>query len=342
MKKIVFFTLFSISLYAQKNEFIELKESIKDKKALTKSLTVIDNRASGEIGTISDKGQPVEVKFADENIKSYVEKWFSKDNKEKGNNDIVLMLEELKAYDEKDPGQEYAFSKIGIKISSFIKRNDRYYFINRFDNVIVSDPKRTVQAPRYLAQTISDILTEFIKASYTNSVSSQYIPEKDINNYNAYLSKNYDALMTSELKDGVYMSFKNFLSQEPAFGYRTEKNRKGEVVRVKYKTEQIPLDDVYCYVEAGKAYRLTPVGFLEMEKDDKGFYIVAARTDLFAENQGGGMMVGAIAGGALGAIIGAAIDSGNNKGAIAGFGFRSRTLSNVYIDSITGGYIFEK
>ncbi|GAB0154803.1 hypothetical protein CHRYSEOSP005_00630 [Chryseobacterium sp. Alg-005] len=342
MKKIILFFLFSISILGQKTETIDLKGNIKDKKGMVKSLTMIDNRPDKKIGQLTFKDNMVNVHFNDEDLKSHIEKWFSENNKEKGSTDIVLMLEDLKVYDELDNGQKRAFGKAKIKISSFLKRNDKYYFINRYDNVIVSDPLRTANMPKYLANSISEIITEIIKASFTASVSGQYIPENEINNYNAYLIKNNTAYNASVLKDGVYKDFKSFSMQEPAFGYYTEKNRKGDVVRVKYKDEQIPLDQIFGYVEAGKAFRLTPVGFLEMSKDDKGFYIVASRTDLFAQTQTGGMFVGAIAGGVVGALIGAAVDSGKNKGAIPAIGFRSTTLSNVYVDSLTGLYIFEK
>lgn len=342
MRKIILFFLFSVSLYAQEIETIDLQGNIKDKRGLIKSLTLIDNRPDKEVGKLTDKEDLVDVKFRNEDVKGHIENWFSEDNKEKGSTDIILMLEELKVYNEQDEGKKHAYGKAKIKISSFLKRNDRYYFINRYHNVIVSDPKRTANMPKYLANSISEIITEFIKASYTTTVLGQYIPEKEINNYNSYLIKNNIAYNASMLKDGVYKDFKSFSSQEPSFGYYTEKNKKGNVVRVKYKDEQVPLDQIFGYVEAGKAYRLTPVGFLEMGKDDKGFHIVASRTDLFAQTQTGGMFVGAIAGGVVGALIGAAIDSGKNKGAIPGIGFRSTVLSNVYIDSLTGLYIFEK
>ncbi|UOU99358.1 hypothetical protein MUU74_05205 [Chryseobacterium daecheongense] len=342
MRKIILFFLFSVSLYAQEIETIDLQGNIKDKRGLIKSLTLIDNRPDKEVGQLSFKDNYTEVKFRNEDLKSYIEGWFSGDNKEKGSTDIILMLEELKVYNEQDEGKKYAYGKARIKISSFLKRNDRYYFINRYHNVIVSGPKRTANMPKYLANSISEVITEFIKASYTATVLWQYIPENELNNYNTYLIKNDIAYNTSMLKDGVYKDFKSFSSQEPAVGYYTGKNKQGAVVRVKYKDEQVPLDQIFGYVEAGKAYRLTPVGFLEMTKDDKGFYIVASRTDLFAQTQTGGIFVGAIAGGVVGALIGAAIDSRKNKGAIPGIGFRSTVLSDVYIDPLTGLYIFER
>jgi hypothetical protein len=263
MKKILAFILFSVLISAQKVELIKLDQNIKDKNGRTKSLTFVDNRTDKTIGTITDKDETAEIKFADENLKSHIESWFLNDNKKLGNTDIVVMLEELKVYDEQDRNKDFPYAKLKIRISSFLKRNDKYYFINRFDNVIVCNPKITSHAQRYLVPRISDIITEFIKASYSNTISGSFIPENEINNYNEYLGKNYKAFNNPELKDGVYTSFKSFYNQEPNADYSTEKNRKGKVVRLMQNGIQTSLSEMYCYVEGGKAYKLTPVGSMK-------------------------------------------------------------------------------
>ena len=308
---------------------------------MTKSLTLMDYRTDKLVGIASRKNEYIEVKFADEDLNSQVKRWFEKDNKVKGNTDVVLILEELKVYDEQDPEQKNIYGKAKIKISSFIKRNERYYFLDRFDNIIVSDPQRISSVPGYLADQISNIIAQFINISYSSKVSGFVIPENEIENYNEYLNKNYKAFNNPELKDGVYNSFKSFYNQEPEADYYVEKNKKGKVVRVKHKEELIPTNEVFCYVEGGKAYLFTPVGFLEMEKDDKGFLIASSREELITKGNSGGMIIGAVAGGVVGALVGAAIDSESNKRVI-NIGFASRTFCNVYLDSITGAYVFSK
>ncbi len=283
------------------------------------------------------------MKLADEDIKRYIENRFARDNKDKGINDIVLMLEDLKIYNEQDEGQKLPYAKARLKISSFIKRNGRYYFINRFDNVIISDPKRTLSAPNYLALQISDIITEFIKTSYLSSVSGNFIPENEIHNYDNYLKKNYSAF-NSELKDGVYKSFRHFYYQEPDAGYFADKDRKGNVTGIKNTEGQYAtLSEIYCYVDSGKAYRVTPSGFAEMHKDAKGFYIVSSRKKLLSNsNNSDGIVIGTIAAGGIGALLGGIIYSELNKGNVNGFGYRSPTEMNIYIDSLSGAYVFEK
>lgn len=336
--------IITICISAQKTEFIKLDQSIKNRKSLTKSLTLIDNRTDKNIGEIDDKGELVTVRFEDEDIKSHIENWFLKDNKNIGNTDIVVLLEELKVYNEQDLDKEYPYAKTKIKVSSFLKRNNNYYFIYRFDNVIVCNPKRVSHSPKYLAEQISEIITDFIKASYSNTVTSYSIPENEIHNYNEYLNKNNKALNNSELKDGVYTDFKSFYKQEPNADYYLRKNKKGKVAKLLHKDLPTSLSEMFCYVEEGKGYKLTPVGFDEMKKDENGFYIYSSRANLFTESKTGGVLVGAVAGGVVGAVIGAAIDSGSNRnsGAINGMGFKSTIEANVYIDSLTGAYVFEK
>jgi hypothetical protein len=343
MKKILFFFLFSLFLSAQKVELIQLKRNIKDRRGMTKSLILIDQRTDKVVGSAFRKNEKIEVKFANEDLAAQITKWFEENNKVKGNTDIVLILEDLKVYDEQDPDQKNRYGKAKIKISSFIKRNDRYYFLDRFDNIIVSDPQRTSSVPGELADQISNILSQFINISYSSPVSDFVIPGKEISKYNEYLNKNYKAFNSPELKDGVYKSFKSFYNQEPEVDYYIEKNRKGKVVRIKHKEESVPLSESFCYVEGGKAYLFTPVGFLELEKDDKGFLIASSRAELLTKSHSEGMVVGAVAGGVVGALIGAAIDSGSNSNKeTINLGFASRTFCNVYLDSITGSYVFSK
>ncbi|MBL1221578.1 hypothetical protein JET18_12070 [Chryseobacterium sp. L7] len=344
MKKTLLFLMFSVLCFAQRTELIRLNQSIKDRNGLARSLTLIDNRADKIIGTIADKKETAEIKFEAEDLKTYFENRFLEDNKKLGNMDVVLMLEELKIYDEQDENKQYPYAKAKIKMSTFLKRSDRYYFINRFSNVIVCDPKRTAHAQRFLATVISDIMTELIKNSYSGVVSGSFIPENEINNYDEYLRNNFKVFLNPELKDGVYTNFKEFLNQRPNSGYSIEKNKKGKVVRLMKGDLQAPLSDMYCYVEEGKVYKLTPVGFEVLQKDAIGFYMYTSRANLFAEAKTGGVFIGAVAGGIVGALIGAAIESGSNSnaGAMHGIGFKSNLESNVYIDSLTGAYVFEK
>lgn len=338
MKKVFFFLMIAVSLSAQKTEVVELKQSIKDRKGNTKAITVIDNRANKEIGNIPFRKETFTLKFANDDLKSYIEDWFSKDNKAKGNNDIVLMLEDLKAYNE-NPEEKTSMTKIKFKFSSFIKRNDKYYFLNRTQNVITSDSN----FPKYIASQISNVVTGIIKESYVSVPLRSAMSEEDLANYEKYVTGNSPLFGGTELKDGVYKDFRSFYEQKPEPNYVTDKNKKGRVTHIKdinadVNNEIIGNEEVFGYIENGKAYRSTPAGYLEMIRDEKGFYVVATKAELFPANNGNGEMIGAMAGGMIGALIGAAIDSGSNR---RGKNVDTSDIPNVYMDSLTGKYIFE-
>ncbi|WP_419489173.1 hypothetical protein [Chryseobacterium bernardetii] len=338
MKKVFFFLMIAVSLSAQKTEVVELKQNIKDRKGNTKAITVIDNRADKEIGNIPFRKETFTLKFANDDLKSYIEDWFSKDNKAKGNNDIVLMLEDLKAYNE-NPEEKTSMTKIKFKFSSFIKRNDKYYFLNRTQNVITSDSN----FPKYIASQISNVVTGIIKESYVSVPLRSAMSEEDLTNYEKYVTGNSPLFGGTELKDGVYKDFRSFYEQKPEPNYVTDKNKKGRVTHIKdinadVNNEIIGNEEVFGYIENGKAYRSTPAGYLEMIRDEKGFYVVATKAELFPANNGNGEMIGAMAGGMIGALIGAAIDSGSNR---RGKNVDTSDIPNVYMDSLTGKYIFE-
>lgn len=334
MKKIIIFLLLAGALSAQKTEIIKLDKNIKDKNSRTKSLSLIDTRTDKDLGTLVYKGEPVQMKFSNEDLKSHIETWFADDNKARGNNDITMLLEEVKISSFQNTG----LAKVKIKVSSFINRGGKYFFINRYYNTLSFNSKLTPNIPREVSSSVSDLLSSFINESYSHTVLSTPIPEADLNNYEAILEKNMKWMTSSELTNGVYKDFRSLADQKPTIGYYAEKNKKGKVIGVKDKNNLVVLnEEVYGYIEDGKVYLLTPVGYLEVQKDDKGYYIVSSRQELYPKNNNTGAMVGAMAGGIVGALIGAAIDSGSKTGRNA-----NTTLSHVYIDSLTGAYIFEK
>ncbi len=334
MKKFVIFLFLSLSVAAaaQKTELIKLNQNIKDKFSRTKSLTVIDNRQDKNIGTVTYKGEPVDIKFSGSDLKNEVENWFAEDNKARGNNDIVLLLEEIKVNEFKETG----LAKAKVRISSFINRNGKYYFINRYNNTLDFNPKVTPNVPRTISIALSTILSTLINDSYSHIAFSIPIAGSELDHYETIVSKNIKYLNVPELTPGVYTDFRSFYLQKPKEGYYTDKNKKGKVTGVK-NAEHLTVsgEEIFGYVEDGKAYRLTPVGFLEMQKDDKGYYVVSSRLELFPPQNNSGMMIGAMAGGMVGALIGAAIDSSGSAKR------RPDTeLSNVYIDPLTGEYSF--
>lgn len=343
MKKLIFFLILPIFTFCQDVELIHLDKNIRDKKGDVKSLKVIDNRPSKDIGTFTDGKKSVALKFENENLKKYIQDWFLANNTNpNGKKDLVLVIEDITSYSQKDEGNKDSYSKLNLKISSFLKINNQYYFISRFNNVAVYFVTKPKQAQNHFADLISNILTNFIKSSYTAPVSQYFVPENEVNSYEYYITQNFKAFNSPELKDGIYTTFKNFANQEPSPNFTIERNKKGNPKRLLHNNEEVSFDEIYGYVENGKAYKLTPVGFDEMKRNENGYYITSSRNNIFIKNKNSGAINGALYAGGIGAFVGNILDStaSKNAGGMEPFGNSTSTQTNVYLDFLTGNYIF--
>ncbi len=221
--------------------------------------------------------------------------------------------------------------KAALKISTFIYKDGGYYFLDRIDKVININPNFS-KYPVGLSNTISGYLTEFIKKSYKTDASAIRIDKKNLANYDSVLSQSLPALQNEKVKDGVYLTAKSFFYQEPLEGYELIKNDKNEVLRAKNNDNKIPAYKMFGYTENGKSYLFTQGGFMEINKDDKGFYLYSNTGTLFPVQMDStyGMF------GLIGAGIGAIDANAKNKKA------QKEEKYNIYLDSLTGEFLIEK
>jgi len=91
------------------------------------------------------------------------------------------------------------------------------------------------------------------------------------------------------------------------------------------------VERLFGYVENGTAFRLTPVGFLEMKKDEKGFFVISSKNALSTQVSEG-MIAGSLIGGVVGGAVAGAIDSKDSQ---------YSKMQKIYIDSLTGAYILD-
>lgn len=317
-------------MMAQKTKVIELSQNIKDRKGQIKSLTLTDLRTDQQIGTVTYHNKPVELIFEADNAKSAFENWFLKDNKKaEGSKQIYLLLENFKI---QNSSEEIPI--VTMKISSFMKVNDRFNFINRYDN---AQSFLRSSTPKTISDQISRTLTDFIKETYSRLSMGISIPETEILNYDLYLTKILPVFNTNPLKEGVYDDFKSFTAQKPVTNYHVVKNKKQEIVRIENEEDlKVTNNDLYAFVDNGIAYKITPVGYLEIFKDEKGLYLITNKEELIPKTSGSLIVGAAVVGGIAGAAIAILIDSQSRKNrSDSGF-------YNVYLDSLTGEYRFEK
>ncbi len=337
MKKILLFFLLSGSLFAQKieTEKIKLSKSVKDNKNSVKTFTVIDRRPNKEIGNVMYHKNQVNITFENDAEKD-IEEWFYGDNKIRGNNDLVLLLENIEISEDKK--EKYSIGKLTFKASTFIKKEDGYHFVYRTDTVATISSRTTPYLAQSLAKKITIGLTDLLKSSYKSNSWDYAIQETELTNYESLIKNNLELYKGDELKDGAYKNFYRFFTQSPESGYDLVTDDKGYVTKAVKGDEKIPLRQMYAYISNGEAYKITPIGPIRIEKDEKGYFIFAERKELFPVDTTTGVMVGTMAGGLVGGIIGVVIDVSIKKNRKA----NNPTLPKVYLDPFTGNYIFDE
>lgn len=330
MKKILFFLLFSVSLMAQKTEIIDLSKSIKDNKNSIRNFTVIDQRPNKEIGSIIFHKDQVNIAFEKDAVTDLKE-WFYKNNTVRGNDDFVLLLENIEITEEKK--EKYSIGKLNFKASTFIKKEDGYHFIYRKDTTAAISSLKTPYLAQSLSKKITVIFTDLLKSSYQKTPWEFSVSESELPNYTSLLKDKLDILKATELKEGVYKDYYSFFTHNPEPEYTLLTNDKGIVTKAVKGGEKKAIRNFYAFVHNGIPYKNIPVGYTEIFKDENGLFIEATKADLFPETTTSAVSIGAAAGGLVGGVIGAVVD--------ISFGNKKRTNNGyqVYIDPFTGHYI---
>lgn len=334
MKQILFFLLFFTILSAQKTETVDLSKSIRDRSNSVKTFTVIDLRINKDIGSVMYHKDHVNIAFknsADQDIQN----WFYEENKERGNNDFVLLLENIEITEDKK--EKFSIGKLQLKASTFIKKEDGYHFLYRKDTVATVSSRVTPYLAQSLSKKVTLILADLIKSSYQKTSWEYSISENELKDYASLLRDKLDILKTDRLKDGIYKSYYSFFTHNPEPGFVIETNKKGVVTTAVNGTRKISVMNCYAFVYNGVPYKVIPVGYVEIFRDEKGLFIEVKKEELFPENSSGVVVIGGGVAGLIGTIVGniaiSAIDASAAKKR------RAMAGTEVSLDPLTGHYI---
>lgn len=215
MRKVLFFFLFTILLQAQKTETINLSTSVKSKKVNYKSFTVIDNRDNKEIGSVMYHNDQVNMVFENDAEKD-LKDWFYSDNTVRGNDELVLLIENIKLSEDKY--EKYSIGKLEIRASTFLKKNDKYHFLYKKDTVTTVSSRVTPYLAQSLAKKLSITFSELLKGSYEAISWEIPVSKEELPNYASILRDRLEILKTESLKDGVYKDFYSFFTHNPEPG----------------------------------------------------------------------------------------------------------------------------
>ncbi|MCJ7933961.1 MAG: hypothetical protein MUW56_10080 [Chryseobacterium sp.] len=332
MRKIIMFLMLSTLLTAQKTQIIELRNSIKDKKHLAKSLTLLDKRENKNIGIISHRKEPYEVKFEKDDLEELFSNWFIEDNKERGSVEYFLILEDLKVND--IPTERSVMGHLDMQMATFLKRNNKYYFLKKFKISKDYTQKDHAYITRSIAAKISAELSNIVKDSYTISALNIPISETDLGDYEKVISEQLPVFSSESFTDGVYTDYRSFAEQKPDKELMVRKNKEGVIKGVKRVDDYDNLNKaIFAVIDNGIAYKKTPTSLIEIEKDSEGYFITASEEELFPQPNTSVMVAGA-AGGLIGGLIAAVIDITASK-----IRKQNAKYYRVGIDALTGEYI---
>lgn len=331
MLKYLFLLFLPVFVFSQKTQEILLMGTIKDKSNTTMSLSVIDLRESKELGTTGFKGKNVQFIFPKNDVEGFFNEWFSKFNKDpKGTNKMVLVLEKLQFENKPTEDGKNHFTA-DFRASTFLEKDGQYFFLSRVNN-LYKPYQDYPENPIGIALTVTQVFQSLLNQSYTKTPSTLALSKQSLSEYETLLVSNLAANKNPELASGIYSAFESFFSQSPLVGYELIRNSNNEVTKAKKNEETIPLHKIFAYVEGNKAYLNTAGGFLELEKDENGFFITSNEGTLNPAqmNSTYGMF------GLIGAGIGAIETSAKNKAA------RKAPTSKIYIDALSGKYVYGK
>lgn len=244
-----------------------------------------------------------------------------------GKNDLVLLLEDLKVSEEQN--EQSSVGKLQLRASTFIKKAGGYHFLYRKDTVTTVSSRINPFVAQNLARKFTMILSDFLEDSYKREAWEVSIPEQNLPRYAEVLTDQLDILKANELKDGVYKDYQSFFSHRPEPGFVLETDTKGIVTKAVNGKDKMPIRRFYAFVHNGVAYKIIPVGYVEILKSDQGLFIEAKKAELFPENSNGIIINGGVVGVVLSASINAAVNAKRNR----------IPEKEVYLDPLTGQYI---
>ncbi|KQT22306.1 hypothetical protein ASG31_02930 [Chryseobacterium sp. Leaf404] len=328
------FLLLPFLAFSQKTEIIDLSKSIKGNKANYKSFTVLDKRSNPEIGSVMYHKDQVYMVF-ENNAETDFKNWFYKYNPVRGNDELVLLLENIALTDDRQ--EKFSIGKLEIRASTFIRKEDGYHFLYRKDTVTTVSSRTTPYLAQSLSKKLTLTFTELMKKSYEAKQWDFAVSENELPDYSTVLKNKLEILKTDELKEGVYKDYYSFFTHNPEPGFTIETDKKGVVTKAVNGDKKEPIRNFYAFVHNGVPFKVIPVGYVEIFRDEQGLFIEAKKEELYPESSSPMIMLGGGVAGIIGSVVAnvaiTAIDAkaAKKRSALAG--------SEVILDPMTGNYI---
>lgn len=259
-------------------------------------------------GMINIKAEAIPADDLTELLQNYLTKQYEDQFKKEGS-ELLVMIKELRINERTFFSSEVAFAK--IEADAWITSDgEKFRKISAIDTVLVyiSMADVTSEHGNNIARGLDHLIQSALENAKAGKHGSDEMNAKEI----AQKAKErYEVpiLMTTHYKQGAYMSFQEFVNNEPSmasFEINVLDKKKGKVEIVDAADRIKPLTP-WGICKDGEIYKYHEQELIALEKKNNGFIFSDYQEKASRRNSGIFM------GGLLGGLAGAAIASGSNK-----------------------------
>lgn len=323
----VIFICITVMSFGQNKEIIKLKGSIPNNgETEYKALAVIDQRQDKTIGILpfGEDKEMREVAF-ETSPNDDLGNWFRKSNLKGGKKELILVLNELRL-SVKESNDKKKLGIMRFSAQTFSKEGDQYQFLYKKDTVFLFSHQ---DVSDIMVKNIHHVFSGLLTLTYHKQPQNEILSLNEVSDYEGYIKNTRDIFKNETLKDGIYLDYISFFKQTPEEGSVLEKNEfMGTVTRGTIekngKTKKLPTHKIFAYVENGKAYKILNDKLADLNRNEKGFYLVASPKDVFRKGINPAFAMFGIAGVLV--------------GAVATEVFSNDTMKEIYLDPLTGEY----
>jgi hypothetical protein len=239
-------------------------------------------------------------------IQDYITKQYGDDYKKNGLH-LLWIVKDLRINERTFMSSELAFTR--LKADAYISTDgNAYHFVTGFDTVLRRGSMDvTAWHGQYMAEAFHLLLKQSLQkenrtASSTEEITIQQIEE------NEKQQLNIPVLTDAEYKEGVYVSFNEFLQNDPSitsFEAITE-NKKVKIYSVEDAEKKV-LNMPWGLCKQGEIYKNEEGNLIPLERMGNGYIISTYLENSTRRNQN--IFMGALLGGVIGAVAGSAASS---------------------------------
>lgn len=274
-------------------------------------------------------------------LQSYIDSQYS-DMFSPGGAELLFIVKSLRINERTFSMSENAFVRLNAVAWISKKDSNLYSFVCNFDTVLLTGGMDvTARHGRNIAKAFDLLLKKCVENNGVNGTDSAFRYSRQEILAAADDRFNIPALKNEMMNDGVYVSFDDFLNNNPSIkDYNVkEKKKKATIFAAGSNTELTP----WGICRQGEVYKYMKGHLVAIERNDNSYIISDYLDNIKRRNKGilWGAIIGGVAGGAIGGAVGSSI--GSSSGTIFYVGsipYINKEPEASAIDMETGKFTF--